>query len=343
MAPPQDTTPFALRQLPLPARVTLAVFLVAIGFGYLAGLVQLHFAHAKSGGLLPSAGDIQEVFHGSTGQPISKIERLLEAPESAPFNGSGSMRAAFTSKSSGWKEELKKRPEAELRAERETERLILLNWIRAGAPKKDFEEDCCAIPDSLKARPLPESYLTEDKKGLRLRCIWEDRCMNCHQAGGADSKAARFPLSSYETILPYATPKRDEGMSLEKRAMFTHAHFLSFALVFGITGVLFTLTSFPIWLRLLLGPLPLLAQLAEMACWWLAIIDPVYASVIQTTGAVVAVGLVLQILATLFHLFGRTGRAVLLLLILIAGVAGWQVKTMCIDPYLAAKRQPQAK
>lgn len=345
MSNAHHTTAFHLRQLPLPARLTLTLFMIALGFGYLAGLVQMHFSHAKSGTLLPTEQDVIDIFHGSTGPAVSKLERLLEAPEDAPFNGNGSMRAAFTTKASGWKKDIKERPEAEVRKEREGERLALLEYIRAGAPEADWTNDARAIPDSLKDQPLTPDFVGEEegKKFIRIKSLFEARCTRCHEpSGGFDKKAAAYPLETHEQIARYSTTTASVGMSLEKRAMFTHAHFLSFAMIYGVAGLVFSLTSYPGLLRLFLAPLPLLAQLVEMAAWWLVILDPLWGQVIMVAGAVVGVGLALQILLTVFNLFGWKGRAVLLLLLLVTLGGSWQVKVKWIDPYLATK-QPAAR
>jgi len=91
---------FTLRTLPLAVRLVLAVFLLSVGAGYCAGLVQLHFQHASPGKLLPGTDDTVRAYHNSTG--LSQLERLLMTEEGKPFNGSGTMRAAFTAKSGGW-------------------------------------------------------------------------------------------------------------------------------------------------------------------------------------------------------------------------------------------------
>src|SRR5260221_14655028 len=116
MANTSCCTPTTLRNLPLPIRLTLAMFLVAAGIGYLTALVQLHFAHASPGNMLPSPDDAVKVFHGATGPQMTQIERLLEAPVNMPFNGTGSMRKAFLEKSGEWKSEIKNKSAAELDA-----------------------------------------------------------------------------------------------------------------------------------------------------------------------------------------------------------------------------------
>src|SRR5436853_5060598 len=112
MSPPQRLT---LRDLPLAARLTLAVFLTAVGFGYGTALVQVHFQDSRNGELLPSGEELVRKFHGDPTKNVSPLERLLRTPDNpeVPFNGQGSMFRAFTDKSTGWKKEIKDRPEAD--------------------------------------------------------------------------------------------------------------------------------------------------------------------------------------------------------------------------------------
>ena len=125
-----------LRDLPLAARLTLALFLVSTGIGYVAALVQLHFQHASPGSPLPTPDDAVRIFHGQLGKPVSQIERLLQADEGQKFNGTGSMAAAFTTRSTRWKKQVEKRSEEEVRRERRGERLALLAWVQGGATRR---------------------------------------------------------------------------------------------------------------------------------------------------------------------------------------------------------------
>lgn len=334
---------WSLRQLPLAARLTISLFLISVGLGYFAGLVQLHFAHAKSGGALPSPQDAIDLYHGATGQPISKLEQLLITPDHAPFNGHGTMRPAFFEKSSGWKRLTSRRPEQELRGERETEIKALLIWIRGGSAKEPFEQDQWPMPEALKDQPWTEEFLVveDDAKFIKLRTLFEERCTRCHKPGGADNQAEKYPLETFEQIEPYALPQAAQPMSLEKLAMTTHAHWLSFSMLFGLTGLLFSLTCYPGWMRIMLAPLTLLAQMVDISFWWLARWDAWFAFPgIIVTGAIVGVSLCLQIVLTLFSLYGRWGKLVLLLMMLAAGAGGVVAKIYLIDPYLAAKAKP---
>src|SRR5579871_5510997 len=116
-----------LRDLPRPARLVIAAFLISVGLGYASAMAQLHFQHASPGNPLPSADDVIRHFHGDPDPKarVSPLVRLVEAPDDLPFNGSGSMAPAFTTRSNGWKSAIKKRPESQVRKEREGERQAL--------------------------------------------------------------------------------------------------------------------------------------------------------------------------------------------------------------------------
>ena len=84
---------FVLRDLPLAARLTLALFLISTGLGYVSALVQLHFQHAQAGSALPTREDAVRIFHGQAGpqESKSKIQQLLEADDRGAFSGSSQM------------------------------------------------------------------------------------------------------------------------------------------------------------------------------------------------------------------------------------------------------------
>ncbi len=124
---------FTLRELPLPVRWTLSLFLIAVGAGYLAALVQLHFQHASKGNPLPTPDDVVERFAGvekfwsgkngsEPARSTCQLECLIMGPEEGlPFNGSGTMAPAFFKKDSKFRKKVERDPASEpkLRSERE--------------------------------------------------------------------------------------------------------------------------------------------------------------------------------------------------------------------------------
>jgi hypothetical protein len=333
---------FLLRDFSFPTRLVLAAFLASVGFGYFAALVQLHFQHASSGQLLPGKEETVGAYHGMEG--MSQLERVLTADESKPFNGGGSMRPAFTTRSVGWKQAMRdfkkdKDKIQHLRDERDGERLVLLAWLKDGAKKPFYENDSYPLPENLKERPITEEYLVDKKaavKEVKLQSIINDRCVRCHRAG--TGALGQLPLETYEDIQVYCDRELSSGLSLTRLAQTTHVHLLGFSMLFGLTGLIFSFTSFPGWVRGFFGPFTLVAQLADIACWWLSRSDALFAQVLIFTGGLVAIGLAIQITGSLMDLFGRLGKVIIFVLIVAVFSGGYALKTGVIDPYLLREK-----
>jgi hypothetical protein len=357
---------WTVRDLPLAARLTLAAFLVSVGIGYFSALVQLHFQHAKQGSLLPDANSVIEVFHGHVGElPKSRIVRLVEAPDTERFTGTGQMSAAFFKRSKGFAADIKRKAkalsakrqgkateadlakaEAEVRQERQGERQAVLSWLGAGADKDAYDEDKFFLPQEVMVGlKITPKYADKDDKGtfVKIKTLFTERCTRCHAKDGDDAKAADFPLEKWEQIDRYNKVEVASAMSMTKLAQTTHVHLLGFATLYGLTGLIFALTRYPGFLRVLVAPLPLLAQVIDIAFWWLARLDaphgPMFATWIPISGAVVGVGLGLHIVLSLFDLFRRVWARILLVLLLFGALAsGAVVKERVIDPYMAKER-----
>jgi hypothetical protein len=340
-----------LRDLPLAPRLVLAAFLVSAGAGYASALVQLHFQAAAPGELLPGARAVEERYFGARSQPVSPVERLLEA-EHGPLNGNGSMRPAFTTQSRGWDALVRGKTPEQLRvlaARREGERLAVLSWVRTGASRDAYDRDDHPLGDEFAHQEITPDFLVKDSqtqqpvlpRRVRLRTLLTARCVECHSEAGREGSLARLvPLDSYERLRPYCQAPAERRLSLERLAQTTHAHLFGLALLYGATGLIFSFTSHSPGVRIVFGPLPLVAQGVEIGCWWLARLHPAFAQAVLVAGVVVAVGLAVQVLGGLWDLFGRTGRAVLLALLLAALAAGAVTKVCLLDPYLQREKVP---
>jgi len=356
--PTPAPAPMRLRNLPLPARLVISAFLISVGCGYFAALVQLNFKHASNGNMLPTRDDLIRDFHGPIGdKPRPKLQNVLEAEENKPFNGTGTMRLAFTTKSGGWEGTIKKRAakmfalrradpdedqlkkaETELRKERDSERLALVEWIEKGADKDAYENDSFCISDKLAECPIDEKFVGDppDNGGhaIKIKGILDTRCVKCH-AVGTSSNAAKFPLENYDQLAKYLKVKESQAISEENLIQSTHVHLLSFSMLWGLTGLIFAFTSYPVIVRALIAPLPLVAQLLEIACWWLARLDPRFVDGITIAGGVIGAGVMLHIGLTLLSLYGKAGKGLVALLLVALALGGWQVKQRYIDPRLA--------
>jgi hypothetical protein len=334
---------FMLQDLPFVPRLVIAVFLASVGIGYFSALVQLHFQAASPGKPLPDMEDAARIYNGNAQGKKSQLERLLTEPENLPFNGSGQMRAALTARSSNWKGQINRRAKADkvdltqaeknLRAEREGERLGLIAWIQAGAPEKAYD-DGFPLPSDLANQPLTDNFKGEDggKPTLLVKKLIHDRCVRCHVEGG---QVSDVPLDAYEDVKPYSDVEfRGHGMSLTKLAQTTHVHLLGFSMLYGLTGFIFAFSRYPGWMRLLVAPLPLLAQVVDISCWWLGRVDPAFAHVVVITGGIVGASLFLQIVLSMFSMFSRRAWPILILLIVLALLGGVALQQKVIAPFL---------
>jgi hypothetical protein len=355
---------FLIRDLPIVPRLVIAVFLVSVGLGYLSALVQLHFQQASAGQILPGSSEVRGTYHGRPG--MGQLERLIVADEQKPFTVSGSMRSAFTFRAAGgkggWRKlvmeiaEDKKVSAAEaekiLHRERDAEVNALVAWIHAGAKEEGYEKGHPLPDDFFKDHPEgrePNSEFFDKKEGgkwtAKINTILDSRCVRCH-ATGKTGDAGQVHLDSYKNVLAYipahSNSEAGGGMSLTKLAQSTHVHLLGFSMLYGLTGFCFAFTRFPLLFRAVFAPFALAAQLVEISFWWLARLDPMFADGIRVTGALVAIGLMIHIIGTLFDLFDRKGKLVLLVLILVGGLLGGYLKAQVIDPYLDSEKAPAA-
>jgi hypothetical protein len=367
---PSSPDRWTISDLNLSARITLAVFMISVGIGYVSALVNLHFQEASPGNLLPDQSDVNRAYRGHS--EMSQFERLLLAHPVLPFNGQGQMREAFMkSKAGGIKSDMKRKA-AELRLDPKDpkneptlekavlkdidgERQALLAWLRAGRSKvpaeqakfkPGYEEDKFKLEGDLKELAITPRFLEveNDVRFAKINSIIESRCVRCHKEGS--SAGGGYALATFDDVTNYTSIEKPTGKSLSKLAMSSHVHLLGFAVLYGMTGLILALSRLPGWLdwiRLPLAPLALAAQVVDIAFWWLARMDEPYgglfASAIPISGGVAAGALGLQIVLSLFSMFRLTGKAVLVILFALAIGGGLGLKQKIIDPFLAQEKE----
>lgn len=360
MAIADPMTRFALRQLPLPAKLVLSAFLIAVGLGYFSALVQLHMKHSsKVGEPLPTPNDVIEIFSGlkpadpNAPPPCAKIDTLLTGDPTATDVSKDNMTPAFFAKSKGWNASRAARGAKvdDLQLQREGERLAMLAWVRADPARKRtaYENDMYQLPDALKNQTITPDYLAPDRT-VKIRSLVNARCQNCHNSQAPS-------LSSYDEIEPLVTPpsadvidgkwvRSSRQVTIEGLTQSTHAHLLTFAVLFTLTGLVFAFTSYPGFIRSVLGPIVLIAQVCDIACWWLARVPtygPLFAQAIIGTGAVVGLGLALQIVFGLLNMYGAKGKFLVLLILIFGGAGVGYVGLKVVQPALDEERRISAE
>ena len=327
-----------LRNLPIPSRLVLSCFLGAMAFGYVAALVQLHFnGGTKPGELLPGQDEVVATYYGSDDLPMSRLERLIVASEDLPFAGNGTMRPAFKAKSSGWPRRWGlRRPRPILKAaldrlhkEREGEADAVVVWARAVASRETcYGNDDFALPAREEGWIITKEYvIEEDGKPARVKIkkLINDRCSCCHskdeEIGGRDRDAAKkCELDSIDKLKKYVEVKPSSAMELKNLALTTHVHMFGFTIMYCLTGLIFSFTNFPNWVRLIVAPAAIVASVTEIGIgWWVGRLHPCPAAATQVLGGVTGAVLMVQIFGSLFDMYAKKGR--LVLLTLIAGTA----------------------
>jgi hypothetical protein len=343
MTTPPPPSRFTLRDLPVPAKLVLTVFLISVGLGYFSALVQLHMQHsARDGEPMPSVADVIEKFAGLKAfdgvQPKSKIEAVVSGPRDGAFDKNNMTPAFFAKSGSSYEKDCKERGKDVVDKEREGERLALIAWCNSDPPGKEggareraYVNDEFKLPEALEKQPITEDFFDTDKKTVMIKSLIEARCGKCH---GGDKKP---DLDEYPKIAPLATAppletiddvfapdkkwqRSTRQLTVEGLTQSTHAHMLSFSMLFAMTGLVFAFTTYPGVVRGVIGPVVLVAQIADISCWWLARspgYGPYFATAIVGTGAVVGLGLATQILLSMFNMYGQKGKAVLFLICLI--------------------------
>ncbi len=352
-----------IRELPLPVKVVVSVFLMAVGAGYTSAMVQLHMKDSKSGKPMPTVEDVVRKYTGkkrydpNAPPPVSKFVQLVGAPRSAPWGANSSMVAAFFEKDNGdWDEAAANPAEVpKLTGEREGERAVTEAWGRADADARKTAYD----KNAFTAKDAPAAITPKFKNAdgtFKVKDIIDARCARCHKKGGSYSSA---PLQTYADIEKYLKApeqrKPKEGsewvdaetpISIESLTQSTHAHLLSFAVLFSLTGLAFACTTYPTGMRCVLGPWVVLAVFADVSLWWLARLSPdwgpYFAMGIMMTGALAGAGLFAQITLTLFAMYGPKGKGVIGLLYVLGLVVIGLVWVAKIDPALKDKEKPPA-
>jgi mono/diheme cytochrome c family protein len=222
----------------------------------------------------------------------------------------------------------------------------MLAWVRSdpAAKKAAYEANRFPLPDALKGKPLTAEF--RDGAAVKVRDLIDQRCQSCH----TDQAPS---LGSWAELEPRVTPPARElvggkwvrstkQISVEALTQSTHAHLLSFAVLFTLTGLVFSFTSYPAIIRGIVAPVVLVAQVADIACWWLARLDgsgPYFAAAIVMTGGVVGTGLMLQIVLGLFDLYGWPGKLALVGLFAAGAVGFGVLGQTVILPALEAERE----
>lgn len=274
-----------LPNLSLPAKVTVTLFLLLIGSGYLVAVTKIYVWHNEADGVPGmSPDDLRAVYHGIEKQVTEQMRETLIAPMLKQVSPGGKMRR-----------HLLKGGEAAERA--------LITWLKAGASEATFTTP--AQPGD----PSPRQVIA-------------NQCRECHNADGGDKEDLPYADSAtaeprYALVAEVAVPPlgkateqprtiRIEPMSVRELLQVTHVHILSIPVFTLCVAVLFLMTGLSPKVKLIVAPLPMLATCLDFASWWLARPFEPFIFGIAAAGAIFGLSFGLQIVSILTSMwFGR--------------------------------------
>ncbi len=302
-----------LRNLDVSQKLLILAVLATVGAGYLAALANLFAQTADADGKATvKLDDFGQVLRQEG--PVALASKVVDSmgmqdvirkyhdnPGGTALAGSleGSMRKMIVDKlvkSDG--------DTPENRAQAEQLRTMLVAWTKL--PKEDRRrtyEDGCPVDEKTGAALLDKKDGKPDDLSPLVKETFDAYCWRCHKPGGVDETAAKIPLNDLRLLEGFCV--EDRGVSPKRLALVTHVHLLGFAVLFAATGLLFSMTDWPRWLRIFFAPFTLVVQLAEIACWWLAKLDPFFAKMIFFLGPCVGIGLLIQLAGTFLDLAWR--------------------------------------
>jgi hypothetical protein len=299
-------------QLPLATRNMLALSLATLLIGYCALFVAAYFQLTPPSSLFPNLQELDRLLLDNA-KPVSQIERLL-ASTAGPMTSGGTMRPAFTDQSVGWGTSisgLSADEKSRLLADREGERLALLDWIRSGGSRGAYESDNYVWKGAALAHPITSTYCFDDPSAgvspatphIRIRSIITDRCVTCHSENGRHDIARFIPLDSYEQLQP-----RLKAEALDRRRIWLRAPLYALPPLAFMIGIAFWNTDYPSPTRLFFLLLTTTALSLMFAIWRHAQPNTWHAPVIAITAAISTLGTTAQALATLSKLYSKKDR-----------------------------------
>jgi hypothetical protein len=328
-----------LSRLPVGAKLMVTLFLLIVGPGYLFATANIFFKHKNADGKPEmTLDDLRATFHGIPEPDPSKDTANSTTPEEAASANEPQESAddppaesdaaptevpAVAAVNSEMLEQVRPGGEMLEHLEEGGEPAIrgLIAWLEGQAKEEDFDKASLVQEGDPSAKNIIAAY-----------------CVSCHNADGGDNEDLPYADTEdsepqYELVYvsaePEVTPEQPEpeavappageptddaepevvakkpepkmiGPTSTKRLIhITHAHILAIPVFTFVVGALFMFTGFGPGMKLLLGPLPMLAVLLDIGGWWAARCCEPFIYVIAGAGALFGITYALQILCIL--------------------------------------------
>lgn len=273
-----------LSKLSFAGKLTVTLFLLIIGPGYLFGTANILLKHQNADGEPGlSINDLRATFHGMTKTSQPGDKRIVTSAMLKQILPGGEMR-----------EYLEKGGEPAVRT--------LTKWLENTALEEEFTKTGLVEAGD----PTPQQVI-------------HAQCIECHNADGGDMEEIPYAANDqaepeYKLVMVTAKPdiKTEESgvqtitikpINEARLVHITHIHILTMPVFSFLVAVLFLMTGVPQGLKTLLAPLPLLAVALDIGGWWAARYFEPSIFVIGAAGGLFGTTYALQILCVLWGLW----------------------------------------
>jgi hypothetical protein len=281
-------------------RRILAIALITVLVAYFILVFVTYLQLTPSSSLWPAIGRVDRLLFGGP-PPVSRMQRLIESAE-GPMSRGGTMRPAFTDQSLGWEAltpGLSAEQKAALLADREGERLAVLDWLHSGAGREPYESDCYHLSATAGVHRITADYLYRASDNevepavIRVRTLLRDRCVTCHGENGRHDIARFIELDTYDRLLPHLEiePEDTTGRGWLIGAL------LGLLPLAAISSSLFWHTEQQRAARAALSGLTLASLGSMIGCWLVGSYEGLSVVLLLATAATAAFAVMVQLVA----------------------------------------------
>ena len=227
------------QELPVSMRVLFTGTLLAIGMGYMFALIYVYTSDAgKDGNPALTVEDIVISYSGS--DEGTQLEAALQGPMSAMLS--------------------------------ETDLESILQWIRNGASKDDYEAG--------------------------IQAVVERNCIDCHDG----SNPHLSNLDGYDNISNVVV--QDTGKPLHTLVRVSHIHLFGVTFIFFIMGFIFSHAYVrPLWFKSAVMFLPFLCIAADVSSWYFTKLYSGFAWVVLISGGLMGLAFAIMWIISMYQMW----------------------------------------
>lgn len=113
-----------------------------------------------------------------------------------------------------------------------------------------------------------------------VQAVFNNSCVSCHNS---DDLVGGIALANYADVAPLL--QSDTGKSIPRLISLSHTHLLATLVVVFLLVFVFSFSSYPEWVKLVLASLSFFSIFMDIGSWWLAKLSPAFAIFVIIGGA----------------------------------------------------------